>query len=82
MKKIIGAGILIAGFSVSAVVAPVFAGDADMCLDCHEPAEDWEGMSAAEVMAKAKDAGIKRHSDNQALSDEQLQAIIAELLQE
>jgi len=30
----------------------------------------------------AKDAGIKRHADNQALSDEQLQAIIAELLQE
>ena len=82
MKDIIGAGILVVALGVSAVVTPVFAGDADMCLHCHEPAEDWEGMSAAEIMAMAKDAGIKRHADNQALSDEQLQAIIAELLQE
>ena len=81
MKDSIGAGIVGVALSVSAVVAPVFAGDADLCLDCHEPAEDWEGMSAAEVLATAKDADIKRHADNQALSDEQLQAIIAELLQ-
>ncbi len=82
MKDIIGAGIVFLALSVSAAVAPVFAGDADLCLDCHEPAEDWEGMSAAEIMATAKDADIKRHADNQELSDEQLQVIIAELLQE
>jgi Na+-translocating ferredoxin:NAD+ oxidoreductase RnfC subunit len=60
--------------------APVLAGDADLCLDCHEPAEDWEGMSADEILAKAKDAGIKRHADNAELSDEQLAAMIAELM--
>ena len=62
------------------VAAPVFAGDADLCLDCHEPAEDWEGLSADEILAKAKDASIKRHADNAELSDEQLAAIIAELM--
>ena len=82
MKDIIGAGIVFVALSVSAAVAPVFAGDADLCLDCHEPAEDWEGMSAAEIMAMAKDPDIKRHADNQALSDEQLQAIMVEMLQE
>ena len=82
MKNIMGAGIVFLALSVSAVIAPVFAGDADLCLDCHEPAEDWEGMSAAEIMATAKDPDIKRHADNQELSDEQLQAIIVELLQE
>ena len=60
----------------------VLAGDEAICLDCHEPAEDWEGMSAEEILAEAKDASIKRHKDNQDLSDEQLQAIIAELLQQ
>ncbi len=80
MKVKFSAGILFATLSVSAAVAPVFAGDADLCLDCHEPAEDWEGMSAQEVLAVAKDADIKRHADNQELSDEQLQAIVAELL--
>jgi hypothetical protein len=49
-------------------------------MDCHEPAEDWEGMTSEEVLAIARDPSIKRHKDNQALSDEQLKAIIAELL--
>jgi hypothetical protein len=62
--------------------APVFAGDSDLCLDCHEPSEDWEGMSADEILAKAKDASIKRHADNADLSDEQLAAMIAELMAE
>ena len=80
MKAKFVAGILFATLSVSAAVAPVFAGDADLCLDCHVPAEDWEGMSAAEIMAMAKDPDIKRHADNLELSDEQLQAIMLELL--
>jgi hypothetical protein len=58
------------------------AEDAELCLDCHEPAEDWEGMSEQEILAHAKDAGIKRHADNLELSDENLKAIIAELLAE
>ena len=58
------------------------AGDAELCLDCHEPAEDWEGMTAEEILAEAKDPSIKRHADNAELTDEQLQAMIAELLAE
>ena len=74
---------LTAAFALSAVlgmVAPVSAGDADVCLDCHEPSEDWEGMSADEILAQAKDTSIKRHADNADLSDDQLKAMIAELL--
>jgi hypothetical protein len=62
------------------MVAPVFAGDADMCLDCHEPAEDWAGMTPDEILAQAKDAGNKRHADNADLTDDQLKAMIAELM--
>jgi len=62
--------------------APLLAAEieADMCLDCHEPAEDWEGMTADEIFAEARAPGNKRHSDNAELSDEQLKAAIAELL--
>ena len=59
---------------------PALAGDADMCLDCHEPDEDWEGMSPEEILADAKNPDIKRHADSADLSDEQLKAMIAELL--
>jgi len=59
---------------------PVLAGDEELCLDCHEPAEDWEGMSAEEVLATASDASIKRHADNAEFSEEQLKAIVATLL--
>ena len=61
-------------------VMPTFAADPELCLDCHEPAEDWEGMSAAEIMAQAKDTSIKRHKDNADLTDEQLTKMIAELM--
>ena len=78
MKKKMFAGVLAAAVCVGAL--PVFAGDADQCLDCHEPAEDWEGLSSEDIMAKAKDPSNRRHADNQDLSDEQLKAIIAELM--
>ena len=61
-------------------VTTALAADAEMCLDCHEPAEDWAGMSADELLAEAKDPSNKRHKDNSELSDEQLKAIIAELM--
>ena len=61
--------------------APVsFAGDEELCLDCHEPAEDWEGMSADEILETAADTSIKRHKDNAEFNEEQLKAIIATLL--
>ncbi len=59
---------------------PAHAGDEELCLDCHEPAEDWEGMSAEEVLEVASDTSIKRHADNAEFSEEQLKAIVATLL--
>ncbi|MEP5568640.1 MAG: hypothetical protein ABJN62_12445 [Halioglobus sp.] len=61
---------------------PAFSGDEELCLDCHVPAEDWEGMSAEEVLATASDSSIKRHADNAEFSEEQLKAIVATLLGE
>lgn len=58
------------------------ADDTELCLDCHEPAEDWAGLSAEEIFATARDPGIKRHADNQELSDEALKALIGELTQQ
>ena len=59
---------------------PSLAAEDEGCLECHEPAEDWEGMSAEEILTDAKDPDNKRHKDNRALSDEQLKAIIAPLV--
>ena len=77
---------VVASLVTAAVLAlgPLFAvaGDPELCLDCHVPAEDWEGMSPEEILAEAKNMEIKRHADNADLSDEQLMAMIAELLKQ
>lgn len=62
------------------ITSQVLAEEEASCMECHEPAEDWEGMTSAEVLAVAKDPKVKRHKDNQELSEEQLKAIIAKLL--
>jgi hypothetical protein len=70
-------------FSTLCIVAiPGQAGDPDpqQCMECHEPAEDWAGMSVEEIMADARAPDNKRHEDNQSLSDEQLRLIIGALL--
>ena len=61
--------------------AAAWAGDEELCLDCHEPAEDWDGMTAEEVYSNASDTSIKRHIENADFSEEQLRAIVATLLQ-
>lgn len=76
-KRLLATLITTLGFIL---VAPTMAGDAEACLECHEPAEDWEGMSIDELLAAAIDPGNKRHNDNGALTEEQLRAIFAELL--
>lgn len=70
--------------TLCAVALPSLAGNTDpnQCLECHEPAEDWEGMSAEQILTDAKAPDNKRHKDNQELSDEQLKLIIATLLSE
>lgn len=73
--------VLFALVAATAISLPALAGDEEVCLDCHEPAEDWEGMSAQEILATASDTSIKRHADNAEFSEDQLKAIIASLLE-
>jgi hypothetical protein len=69
--------------SISCAMVPYALGDDEAaCMDCHEPAEDWEGMSCDEIIVEARNPDNRRHKDNSALSDEQLEAIIANLLEE
>jgi cytochrome c553 len=53
-------------FSGAAMAGDHAAGEAkaDVCLDCHEPADDFEGMSAAEIEARirAARAGEFKHA--------------------
>ena len=56
----------------------VFADGHDACLKCHEGAE-FAGLSAAEVGEDLRDPGIPPHKKFADLSDEQIQALIAEL---
>ena len=78
MKKTLITAISCLTLSLSA--APLLAIDADLCLDCHEPAEDWEGMSVDEIMAEAVNPDISRHAGNEEASEEQLRQIIEKLL--
>jgi hypothetical protein len=82
MKKNLFAAMLLVAASGTAL--PLLAADAELCLDCHEPAEDWEGKSADELLAEAKDSSNKRHKKEGVLdmSDEELKVIIAELMPE
>jgi RNA polymerase subunit RPABC4/transcription elongation factor Spt4 len=73
---------MLAIFAALAICIPAMASDEELCMDCHEPAEDWEGMSAEEVVEVASDTSIKRHADNAEFSEEQLKAIVATLLGE
>lgn len=72
-RTVIAVLALILGASVAC------AGDEELCLDCHVPAEDWEGLSAEDILAEAKNMEIRRHADNADLSDEQLKTMIVEL---
>ena len=76
-KNLFAAAALVAACGIA---APTLAADPESCLDCHEPAEDWEGMSTDDILAKAKDLTNKRHADHADVSDEQMKAIIAELM--
>ena len=64
----------------SAMAPYVFSGDEDLCMECHEPAEDWEGMSPEAILVDAQNPDNDMHEDNAAFSEEQLKAIITTLL--
>lgn len=78
MKKNFAAGMLFAASCTIATAA--MAADPELCLDCHEPAEDWAGMSVDELVKNAMDLSNKRHEDNAGISVEEMKAIIAELM--
>lgn len=73
---------LCCGLAALLLSVAAWGADPELCLDCHEPAEDWEGMSVEEIVAQAKDAGIKRHKDNQEISDAEMKTIVETLLAE
>ncbi len=79
MKKLI---LALSSAAMLGLAGATYAGDEELCLDCHEPAEDWEGMTAEEVLESASDTSISRHADNAEFSEEQLKAIIASLMGE
>ena len=58
--------------------APAFAADASTCMGCHD-SDEFAGMSAADIVADAKDPGIPPHQRFADLSDADLQAIAEEL---
>ena len=65
----------------SFAAAPLtYSGDEDLCMECHEPAEDWEGMSPEAILADAQSPDNDMHEDNAAFNEEQLKAIITTLL--
>lgn len=55
-----------------------WAASADLCMGCHM-ADEFEGMTAAEVLDAAGDPSIAPHKKLADLSAEDLQAIAAEL---
>ena len=75
-------GLAVTALSLFAFHGQLWAEEGPICLDCHEPAEDWQGLSQDKILATAKDSTITRHVDNAEYSDEQLRAMIAELLQQ
>jgi hypothetical protein len=66
--------------AMSAGAPSVVALDAQACLECHEPAEDWTGMTADEVYAAATSPDNKRHKENTSVGEAELKAIIAALM--
>jgi hypothetical protein len=80
MNKKILAGLCI--WSLSGIALPALAADTDpnQCVECHEPIEDWAGLTVDEIVVAAKSSENNRHEANQSLTDEQLRLIIGVLL--
>lgn len=80
MNKKIVAGLCL--WSLTSVAIPALAADSDpqQCLECHEPIEDWAGMTTEQIIEGARAPDNKRHAANQALTDEQLRLIIGVLI--
>lgn len=75
----LAAGALV--FSGAALAGDAAAGEqkADMCLNCHEPAADFEGLKAADIEKKIKAivGGQTKHQKKLTLSDADIADIAA-----
>ena len=80
MNKTTIIGLCLWGLTGAALPALAQDTDANQCLECHEPIEDWQGMTVEEIVADAKTPENKRHAHNMALSDEQLKLIVLRLM--
>ena len=60
------------------LVTPAVLANTGACTKCHEAAE-FTGMSAADIVAAARDTSIPPHKKITDVSDEKLEAIAAEL---
>ena len=77
IKELLAGAVLVSSITMAPVV---LGGDEEQCMECHEPAEDWEGLTHEDIIAKAYAPDNKRHEDNMGLSAEQMEAIIVKLL--
>ena len=68
-------------FSGAALAGDAAAGEkkAEVCLDCHEPVDDFAGQKADDIAAKIKSwvSGKTKHQKKVALSDEDIADIAA-----
>lgn len=55
-----------------------FGADTSTCMKCHD-SDEFSGMSAADIIADARDPGIPPHKRFADVSDADLQAIAEEL---
>ena len=67
--------LFLAGFFVTAAA---LANGHTACAKCHE-ADEYVGMSAADIAEAVRDPGVPPHKQFAELSDEHLQAIAVEL---
>ena len=82
MNRNILAGLGFLTLGAVGIGMPALAGDPDpnQCLECHEPSEDWAGMTVDQIIVAARNPDNKRHASHKDLTDEQLRLIIATLL--
>jgi hypothetical protein len=74
LRKFINVLILAGFFAASAA----FADSSSACAKCHD-ADEFSGMNTADIEAGLRDTSIPPHKNFADLTDEQVQAIAAEL---
>jgi hypothetical protein len=80
MKKRIA---LIAIMGLLGAYGSAMAGDAEVCLDCHEPADDFAGLSADDLKGMIMEQRENpKHKATKGMSDEDVAKVAAALAAE